>query len=82
MFQSTGERLNGFLRFLMERIKSADLFFAFKNKTVSNKDLIILEFVLTIVLILSASYVFSAFEGWTYFDSFYYSFITLTTIGW
>ena len=81
MFQSSGERLNGFLRYLMQKIKSTKFPFSFKNKEVSNKDLIILELVLTIILILSASYVFSAFEGWTYFDSFYYSFITLTTIG-
>jgi hypothetical protein len=81
MFQSSGERLNGFLRYLMIKIKSSNYMCSFKNKNVSNKDLIILDFVLTGVLVLSASYVFSVFEEWSYFDSLYYSFITLTTIG-
>ncbi|RNA40536.1 Two pore potassium channel sup-9 [Brachionus plicatilis] len=82
MFQSVGERLNGFLKYTLRKIKLASFrFYKFKNKNVSNKDLIVTEFMLTLVLVVTASYIFSVYEGWSYFDAIYYSFITLTTIG-
>lgn len=82
MFQSVGERLNGFLNYLIKKIKLINFrFYKFKHKNASNKDLIIAESMLTLLLVLSASYVFSVYEEWSYFDAIYYSFITLTTIG-
>ena len=81
MFQSVGERLNGFLRYVIKLFKNNQRVIKVKNKEVSNKDLIMFEFFLTAFLVLNASYVFSTYENWSYFDSLYYSFITLTTIG-
>jgi hypothetical protein len=105
MFQSVGERLNTFLRFLIIKVKKNQIniknWAAYKwnkcinneqNKlnhhcessrkfTVSNKELLFTEVSMTIIFCLFASYIFSVYEGWSYFDSNYYSFITLTTIG-
>lgn len=36
---------------------------------------------LSSVIITTGAAVFSKYEGWSYFDSFYYCFVTLTTIG-
>jgi hypothetical protein len=81
MFQSVGERLNAFLSYCMKKIKSNSVIYKFKNKNVSNFDLIIVEFVLTLLLVFTASYIFHIYEGWSYLNCIYYSFITLTTIG-
>ena len=82
MFQSVGERLNQILRYMMEKIKSNDSkLFKFKNKNVSNFELIIVQGMLTLILVITASHVFHIYEGWNYFDCFWYSLISLTTIG-
>ena len=81
MFQSVGERLNSFIRYVLHKIKRSKFLFSLKNTNVTNKDLVITQTLLTFIFIFSSSYVFSVFEGWSYFNSFYYSFITLTTIG-
>ncbi len=47
----------------------------------TNFHIIVIEFILTLVLISTAAVFFSLNEDWTYSDSCYYSFITITTIG-
>ena len=82
MFQSVAERLNCFLRYFCKKVKSNTIFcFKFKSKSASNFDLILIECLLTIILVITSAHIFHVYEGWTYFDCFYYSFITFFTIG-
>lgn len=78
MFQSVGERLNSLIAFLLGKIKRR---LKFKNQDVGLIDLITVETALTLTITYIASYVFMKNENWSYFDSIYYCFITLTTIG-
>uniref|UniRef100_A0A915NV88 Potassium channel domain-containing protein n=1 Tax=Meloidogyne floridensis TaxID=298350 RepID=A0A915NV88_9BILA len=70
MFQSIGERLNTFCSLLLRRVK----YF-------SPMDLIIVCSLLSSACIAIGAWIFSQYEGWPYFDSVYYCFITLVTIG-
>jgi len=76
--QSIGRQINELLR---RKLKRNKLLFLTRLETVTYIHLIFVETILTVVLILSAAYMFSVNEGWTYLDSIYFSFITLTTIG-
>lgn len=78
MFQSVGERLNSIIVFIFSRIKKK---FKFKNQDVSLVELITFETFFTLTITVLASYIFMKNEDWSYFDSMYYCFITLTTIG-
>ena len=78
MFQSVGERLNTFVTFLLRQMKKC---FKFKNKEVSQTNLILVASALSILIVTVGAYAFSENEGWSYTDAFYYCFITLTTIG-
>lgn len=44
-------------------------------------NLLIATGLLSSIIITTGAAVFSRYEGWSYFDSFYYCFVTLTTIG-
>jgi hypothetical protein len=77
-FQSTGERLNSLLSYILARLKQS---LNMKQTKITDGELLVTESLLSIVILLIGACVFSKYEKWSFFDSFYYGFITLTTIG-
>ena len=80
MFQAIGETINMLLHYLA--VKLIAKYPIFKcQRPITSKDLFKAEIVLFILLVLISAYIFSLYEGWSYFDSIYYCVITSTTIG-
>lgn len=52
-----------------------------KKTEATEIDLMAVTGFLSSLILMSGAAVFSRFEGWSYLDSFYYCFVTLTTIG-
>ncbi|KAI6184468.1 hypothetical protein M3Y97_00599500 [Aphelenchoides bicaudatus] len=77
MFQSIGERLNTFAAKVLRFIKRC---FG-RAPNVSHVDLIGVCTTLSLFIILIGARVFQKYENWTYFDSIYYCFTTLVTVG-
>lgn len=77
-FQSAGERLNSILSILLSKIKQS---LHMRQTKTTDGELLFMESILSIVILLIGAFVFSRYEKWSFFDSFYYGFITLTTIG-
>lgn len=78
MFQSLGERMNTFVRYLLHKAKQC---LGFRRTEVSMENMVLVGFLSCIGTLCVGAAAFSHFEGWSFFHAYYYCFITLTTIG-
>ncbi|XP_037540660.1 potassium channel subfamily K member 15 [Nematolebias whitei] len=78
MFQSLGERMNTFVRYLLHKIKQC---LGFRRTEVSMENMVLVGFLSCLGTLCVGAAAFSHFEGWSFFHAYYYCFITLTTIG-
>ncbi|XP_047428962.1 potassium channel subfamily K member 3a [Mugil cephalus] len=78
MFQSVGERINTFVRYLLHRLKKC---LGMRRTEVSMVNMVIIGFISCMSTLCVGALAFSQFEGWSLFHAYYYCFITLTTIG-
>uniref|UniRef100_UPI00358E5097 potassium channel subfamily K member 9-like n=1 Tax=Myxine glutinosa TaxID=7769 RepID=UPI00358E5097 len=78
MFQSLGERMNTFVRYLLRRLKKC---LGLKKTEVSTENMVAMGFFSCVATLCVGAAAFSRYEDWSFFQAYYYCFITLTTIG-
>ncbi|KAM4588677.1 potassium channel subfamily K member 15-like [Odontesthes bonariensis] len=78
MFQSLGERINTFVRYLLRRTKQC---LGLRETEVSMGNMVLVGLLSCMSTLCIGAAAFSHFENWTFFNACYYCFITLTTIG-
>jgi hypothetical protein len=78
MFQSVGERLNNFASWCIQTIKKCVKLRQYES---TQTELVIVGTVLAVGVVTGGAAMFKYYETWTYFNSVYFCFITLTTIG-
>ncbi|KAL4218063.1 Potassium channel subfamily K member 9 [Mactra antiquata] len=78
MFQSVGERLNVFITYALKQIRKC---LKLNNQDVSETHVILVTMNLSMIVLSTGALMFDHYEKWGILDSFYYCFITLTTIG-
>lgn len=73
-----GERLNKLISIIIGQLKTLC---KLKKTEATEIDLMAVTGFLSSLILMTGAVVFSRYEGWSYMDSFYYCFVTLTTIG-
>jgi len=78
MFQSIGERMNKCSSVIIQKLRT---WLGCRQREATELDLIFSSLFFSFISISGGTILYSTQEGWTYFESCYYCFITLTTIG-
>ena len=78
MFQSMGERMNKFYSVIIKKVREWQ---GYSHTDATEFDLIIASGITSSVVVWSGAILYHTQEGWPFFDALYYTFITLSTIG-